>query len=644
MVRLSVPVAALVVVVLILGNASVVSGDVPVVCGLDEKINVETFSDYVDEIGNIFGSACGRNRGIFVTEPADGHTYNCAHFPVSWGVEDANAIKKAEPATAVRILNEFISSVYLSTPDYIRAKDPGACDFEAMSSLTCGKELPWRTAPWYNKLLAPIRAVNIGGLFILSRWMLPGFVAWGEETGIVDNDSFSHHCAELALCGKLETHWETFYEQADFDQMRSFGLNSVRIPVGFWYFERLTGREPTFYIKPTKDILDENHPLTNTIRMAKNAGLFVILDLEAVTTEAAFDAAGTTIATAAAMATYIAHIEAKFGLDNIILLEIGSAAVTSGESDAATLNAAITSVHSIIPTLPTMVLDSSATPSAGLNNVYLNMKVFHGYAVPDVASDTSAADREKMYAHEKIACGFKAPLHFSTCQRLPTFVGEFSLATENCLPNVDTKFKNYGQCDRIGERKDSPWWQRHTKSFAMRQIDTYERELGWAFWSFKLDAVAEAASPSAVYWSFRMAVMQGLIDVASKSNPYAPVPDACLHSPIPDYILGDDTYAPTPVPSWWVPPQPDTPTRQDVPPNGSLEPVDPSFKPLSARVNSTLLLIIIVIALALGGLVYFLFCRNGSGSIGYASIPANEQRKRELPMTRTNHPPVDQNA
>ena len=28
----------------------------------------------------------------------------------------------------------------------------------------------------------------------------------------------------------------------------------------------------------------------------------------------------------------------------------------------------------------------------------------------------------------------------------------------------------------------------------MRQIDTYETELGWAFWTYKLDDVAEAGT------------------------------------------------------------------------------------------------------------------------------------------------------
>jgi hypothetical protein len=55
-------------------------------CHLDSKVNPETWASYLTEIGFVFEAACGRNRGIFVTNPPDGHTYNCAKFPEVWNV------------------------------------------------------------------------------------------------------------------------------------------------------------------------------------------------------------------------------------------------------------------------------------------------------------------------------------------------------------------------------------------------------------------------------------------------------------------------------------------------------------------------------------------------------------------------------
>lgn len=59
-----------------------VVGAIEMKCGLDPKVNADTFAAYVGnhEIGFLLESACGRNRGIFVTNPPDGHTYNCARL------------------------------------------------------------------------------------------------------------------------------------------------------------------------------------------------------------------------------------------------------------------------------------------------------------------------------------------------------------------------------------------------------------------------------------------------------------------------------------------------------------------------------------------------------------------------------------
>jgi hypothetical protein len=57
------------------------------------------------------------------------------------------------PEQGVHALDQFIRAVYRSSID----KDIGACDFESLSEFVCGREDPWKTAPWFDKLQAPIR-------------------------------------------------------------------------------------------------------------------------------------------------------------------------------------------------------------------------------------------------------------------------------------------------------------------------------------------------------------------------------------------------------------------------------------------------------------------------------------------------------
>jgi len=74
-----------------------------------------------------------------------------------------------------------------------------------------------------------------------------------------------------------------------------------------------------------------------------------------------------------------------------------------------------------------------------------------------------------------------------------------------------TQFEDFGQCKNIASRAGDPFWTAHIKSFAMRQIATFEHELGWSFWTYKLSPVAQA-DPSGAYWSFSKAVAAGFID------------------------------------------------------------------------------------------------------------------------------------
>ena len=120
-------------------------------------------------------------------------------------------------------------------------------------------------------------------------------------------------------------------------------------------------------------------------------------------------------------------------------------------------------------------------------------------------------------------------------------------------------FKDYGQCDRFDETVDSPWWKRHRKSFAARQVFAYERGLGWSFAAWKLHGSDDSSSDGVIdspakLLSFKDVAAAGLMPSLKKDSPAAL---ACLNGPEPDFILGDETLSPTPGPppdcgdGWW---------------------------------------------------------------------------------------------
>lgn len=57
------------------------------------------------------------------------------------------------------------------------------------------------------------------------------------------------------------------------------------------------------------------------------------------------------------------------------------------------------------------------------------------------------------------------------------------------------RFADFGQCNNLAEREESSWWTEHTRSFAMRQMGMYEREMGWSFWTWKLEDQLGGLSP-----------------------------------------------------------------------------------------------------------------------------------------------------
>jgi glucan 1,3-beta-glucosidase len=96
-----------------------------------------------------------------------------------------------------------------------------------------------------------IRGVNLGGHLVLECWLTPSICAVPFESKLTTNVSQVRD--EWTLCsllGKvqcqalLEEHWRTYYSESDFVQIKAYGLNTVRIPIGYWALTPLHYDEP----------------------------------------------------------------------------------------------------------------------------------------------------------------------------------------------------------------------------------------------------------------------------------------------------------------------------------------------------------------------------------------------------------------
>ncbi|KAK8160298.1 glycoside hydrolase superfamily [Phyllosticta citrichinensis] len=94
-----------------------------------------------------------------------------------------------------------------------------------------------------NSGTSKIRGVNAGSQYILEPWMAAD--VWQNTLGCGDAQA-ERQCVETAYNGDMDAagaawqkHWDSWITQDDIRQMVAYGLNTIRIPVGFWMKEDL---------------------------------------------------------------------------------------------------------------------------------------------------------------------------------------------------------------------------------------------------------------------------------------------------------------------------------------------------------------------------------------------------------------------
>ncbi|EKM50047.1 glycoside hydrolase family 5 protein [Phanerochaete carnosa HHB-10118-sp] len=127
-----------------------------------------------------------------------------------------------------------------------------------------------------------IYGVNLGSWLVLESWMLPA--EWLAMGGQSCSDCSQCIATEFAFAQaypdtvdqKFEQHWESWFTQDDVDQIAAAGINTVRIPLGYWIIEPLVNRTSEFY--PRGGIKQ----LQRGLSQLQAAGIVAILDHHAL--------------------------------------------------------------------------------------------------------------------------------------------------------------------------------------------------------------------------------------------------------------------------------------------------------------------------------------------------------------------------
>ncbi|KAI0249698.1 glycoside hydrolase family 5 protein [Lactifluus subvellereus] len=123
-----------------------------------------------------------------------------------------------------------------------------------------------------------IYGVNLGSWLLLEPWMLPNeWVAMGGEicdkcsTCISSEFDFAKAYPDT-VDEKFAEHWSTWFTQDDVNTLKKAGINTVRVPLGYWIVEAIVNRATESYPRGGIKFLSSG------LKMLRDANVKVILD------------------------------------------------------------------------------------------------------------------------------------------------------------------------------------------------------------------------------------------------------------------------------------------------------------------------------------------------------------------------------
>ncbi|EPQ28427.1 uncharacterized protein PFL1_04253 [Pseudozyma flocculosa PF-1] len=178
----------------------------------------------------------GLGRGYsFKVQPADAaSSYAATHSLADWG--EPSTLYVPVDANGTVQGHEFKAG---------RKVGPGSCPYSEEYTPKGGwQNLPPPVFPPFDPVKATVmryrqqQGVNLGTWFVQEGWMEADFMSCATgskqaEYDILDGFGSSPDGLKSARA-YMEEHWDTFFTEDDFRKMAAMGINTVRLPIGYW--------------------------------------------------------------------------------------------------------------------------------------------------------------------------------------------------------------------------------------------------------------------------------------------------------------------------------------------------------------------------------------------------------------------------
>lgn len=348
--------------------------------------------------------------------------------------------------------------------------------------MTIEKKLSTEPKVWHG--------VNLGNWLLLEKWMSPSVFAPAPET----NDEYSL-CSALGSKaeGHMRRHRESYVTAEDFRWLKTYGINAVRIPFGYWMVE---DRDPSPFVGGI-EYLDQ------ALDWCRDYGIAGVLDLHGAPGHQSGEHH------TGRSRFFQWHLDADYRRRTVDLLEI----LAQRYRDHAGL-AAISCLNEPHPEVPSPMLlefyqeacerirrHLPAEKSAVIIEAHPHFRLtdFHGHfrapAFENVMTDIHPYQSyyelyNRLHIHEHLAypMAHSYPRFKEFSQAGPLIIGEWSLTMGDSSKNLGTL----------------PDYQRDLvlRAYAANQLALFEfTSAGWFYWSYKNELQP--------LWSFRECVERG---------------------------------------------------------------------------------------------------------------------------------------
>lgn len=345
-----------------------------------------------------------------------------------------------------------------------------------------------------------IRGINVGGWLVLEQW-LGGDDFWAQAPDASDEYSF---CSALGsgASDALQAHWASWFTQDTVNQLASYGLNALRIPIGYWSFLDDGAASP--YVAGAADYLDQ------AIGWASAAGMKVWVDLHgAPGSQNGFDNSGhagsvewqtgdNVDATISVLKTIAAKYSGSAYADTVIAIELINEPISWDGNNVDVTRQFYKNAYAAVRDALTDNTDLMVI----IHDAFMDLSYWSNLPSALGASGTQIGiDTHRYQVFDDSQVGLDGAGHLSNvCSQaddiaasdsvMPTYVGEWSAAVDVCFFSNGSSAAG-SSCSEDGcscVSDDQSSWSSAVSTFVRQfveaQMDVFEgKGSGYFFWS-----------------------------------------------------------------------------------------------------------------------------------------------------------------